>query len=93
MALPPTIAVIFIRIASCFTVMAMLAAAGWSSAAESPALERMNFGYAHRLLCEPGRAGDSQSVINNSVAVLIDRVYTSCYPAFGGSPWHKKKLH
>ena len=44
MALAPTVAVIFIRIASCFAVMLMLAAAGWSSAAESPALERMNFG-------------------------------------------------
>lgn len=46
MAIAPTVAVIFIRIASCFAGMLMLAAAGWSSAAESPALERMNFGYS-----------------------------------------------
>ena len=46
MAIPPTVAAIFIRIASCFAVMLMLAAAGWSSAAESPALERVNFGYS-----------------------------------------------
>ena len=45
MAIPPTVATIFIRIACCFAVMRMLAAAGWSSAAESPAWARMNFGY------------------------------------------------
>jgi hypothetical protein len=57
MAIPPTVAVIFIRIASCFAVMLMLAASGWSSAAQSPGLERMNFGYAQRASLRAGPSG------------------------------------